>query len=132
MQKFESFLEREPVHSFWKDPKFGTWNQAAVKGIRDHFLVLCVGETRREKPITAAYEDVRKVPTSTLLQELDRDEFIPTRSHAIVSRLSEIQSPPSDTLPSLFPELPTYDPVPSHNQNLLNNANSDPFHSIKY
>jgi len=66
---------RTPVYFFFKENKVGTWRSGYVLQAEGHIVNVCTDRELKNKPLQVAYEDVRVVPSSTLLQELDAFEF---------------------------------------------------------
>lgn len=89
----KDFEKGERVYFFRRGPKFGTWHTAFVRETNEQFLLLSSSPDHRGKPIRCAYEDVRSVPKSTLLQALDEYEFLFPRSEALVPGLEELVEP---------------------------------------
>ena len=80
----EKLSRYDMVYVFKRGPKFGTWEIAYVRDVEDHAVVLSSSKAHKGKPVRAAYEDLRLVPSAPLLQDLDKLEFVFPRSYSII------------------------------------------------
>lgn len=109
-----SALKRDDkVYYFKRGVKFGTWELGFVRGVDEHLVTISSSANHRGKPIRAAVEDIRKVPTSSLLREVDEIDFIFPRSYAVVDE-EELDAERFDSYPMapIFPELEGIDRPP--------------------
>ena len=102
----EDLTKNDAVYFFKRSAKFGLWESAYIRDCHPHFAVLSRKQDHAGKPIRAAYEDIRKAPSSPLLQELDRIDFIFPRSYSVVDEdYEDSEIPITADLPELYPEL---------------------------
>ena len=98
--------KNELVYFFKRSAKFGLWESPYIRDCHLHFAVLSPNQYHIGKPIRAAYEDIRKAPTSPLLQELDRIEFTFPRSYSVVDEdYEDSEIPVTADIPEIYPEL---------------------------
>jgi len=104
--KPEDLARNDKVYYFKRGPKFGTWELGFVRAVEPHFVSLSSKQEHQGKPIRAAFEDIRRVPESSLLRELDEMDFIFPRSYSVVDednddvvREEEVPLPPPLSVP---------------------------------
>jgi len=104
--KAEDLSRDEKVYYFKRGPKFGTWELGFVRAIEPHFVSLSSKEEHQGKHIRAAFEDIRRVPKSSLLRELDEMDLIFLRYYSVVheendeiTREESVPLPPPMSLP---------------------------------
>lgn len=61
---------------YFKNGKFRSWHKAFVRQTGNHSVVLPSSRDHSEQPISAAYEDLKLVSSSSFLRELDETGFI--------------------------------------------------------
>ncbi|PXF44165.1 hypothetical protein BWQ96_06074 [Gracilariopsis chorda] len=83
------FKEYMLVYYFKRRPKLGSWHVAFVRKVQDHSLLLYSNELYRGPYIRAAYEDVRSVPKSAFLVELDQMGLVSPLSYSVLDKESE-------------------------------------------
>lgn len=76
--------KKDIVYFFKRSAKFGVWESAYARDCHSHFAVLSRKKDHAGKHIRAAYGNIRKAPTSSLLQELDRIGIVFPRSYSVV------------------------------------------------
>ena len=80
----EQLTRDRAVFYFKRDVKFGSWMKAFVRDTQEHLVLLSSKPDHSGLPIKAAYEDIRLIPSTSLLQELDEIGYIFPRSHSIL------------------------------------------------
>ncbi len=66
---------RMPVYYFVKEAKQGKWKKGFVDEAREHIVIVTTNSHRRGHQLRIAYEDIRLVPSSELLYELEQLEL---------------------------------------------------------
>ncbi len=66
---------RTPVYYFVKEAKQGKWKKGFVDEAREHIVIVTTNSHRRGHKLRIAYEDIRLVPSSELLYELEQLEL---------------------------------------------------------
>ena len=80
-------LERGTAVYFFRRVPKPLWIQAWVRSTEEHVVLLSTRKNHTGKPVRAAYEDIRLMPTNPLLQELDEGE-------SLIPSSTEIFDPP--------------------------------------
>lgn len=133
----QNFSHGKKVYDFNRGPKFGEWHKAYVRETEMNMHLLSANLDHRWKAKTCTYEDVRKVPSSSLLQDLNAFEMLFPQSDSITTRLLgvlsnekiqltaepehllEVQLPENET--GLQGELQTYSKISlGHENSVLN------------
>lgn len=80
----EEVSKGDAFYFFKHGVKIVEWESSFVRDSRLNFAVLCRKAYHAGKHIRSAYEDIQKSPTSLLLQELVRIDFIFPRSYSFL------------------------------------------------
>ena len=85
-------LQRDTaVYYFRRVPRPPKWIKAHVRKAEDHIVLLSTRPDHAGKPVRAAYEDVRIMPTAPLLRELDEiDPLFPRSVDIVEDELEDI------------------------------------------
>ncbi len=62
---------RNHVHYFVKEAKHGKWKKGSVDEAREHIVIATTNSHGRGHKLCIAFEDIRLVPSSELLCELE-------------------------------------------------------------
>lgn len=68
-------LPKTLVYYYVKETKVGFWQKGYVKRADDNIVSICSDPSITKCALQVASEDIRIVPVSSLLQELDRMEL---------------------------------------------------------
>ncbi len=66
---------KTPVYYFVKETKQGKWKKGFVDEARDHIVKVTTNPRGNGHKLRIAYEDIRLVPSSALLYDLERLEL---------------------------------------------------------
>lgn len=80
------------VHYFQCGPKCGEWHDAYDRKTGQQILLLSTSLEHRENLIRCAFEDVRKVPLSAFLKDLNTFMILFFRSESIIMEASSVLS----------------------------------------